>query len=340
MSRHRQDRSFAMMVFPSDVSLFFQRKEQDENRIRHVVTIPTFRRPEHLLKTLESVVSQRLEHPFSIIVMENDAGGLAGAEAARTFFETRPIDAAIVIAHQRGNCHAYNAGWAAAPTLYPGLEAIAVIDDDEIAAPGWLERLVSTQKNTQAAFVGGPQRPLFEEAGLEKWASHPVFTPHYDTTGPVPVLFSSGNVLVTRPVLEKMPFPYLDPAFNFIGGGDSDLYRRSRINGFFFAWCAEAVVDETVPARRTERSWISARSRRNGAISAFIEHRENPGWAARIKTVLKSFALLGVSPLRGVPLWRKTGLVSAGFYHFHVAIGRLMAELGLVNEQYRNPEKN
>lgn len=329
-----------MMVLPSDVSLFFQRKEQDEDRIRHVVTIPTFRRPEHLIKTLESVVSQLLEQPFSVIVMENDAEGLAGANAARTFFETQATDAAIIIAHQRGNCHAYNAGWAAALTLYPHLEAIAVIDDDEIATAGWLERLVSTQNVTNAAFVGGPQHPIFEAPGLEKWAKHPVFTPRYETTGPVPILFSSGNVLVTRPVLETMPFPYLDPAFNFIGGGDSDLYRRSRMNGFSFAWCAEAIVDETVPVRRTERSWIGARSRRNGAISTFIEHRENPGWAARVKTVLKSFALLGLSPLRGVPLWRKTGLLSAGFYHFHVAIGRLMAEIGLVNEQYRNPEKN
>lgn len=329
-----------MMVFPSDVSLFFQRKEQDENRIRHVVTVPTFRRPEHLIKTLESVVRQALGHPFSVIVMENDADGKEGANAARTFFENHPVDAAIVIAHQRGNCHAYNAGWAAALTLYPSFEAIAVIDDDEIATPGWLQRLVSTQKTTQASFVGGPQHPIFEEAGLDKWAKHPVFTPHYDTTGPVPILFSSGNVLVTRPVLDKMPFPYLDPAFNFIGGGDSDLYRRSRAQGFTFAWCAEAGVEETVPVRRTERSWIEARSRRNGAISSFIEHRENPGRAARAKTVLKSLVLLALSPLRGIPLWRKTGLASAGLYHFHVAAGRLMAEFGLVNEQYRNPEKN
>ena len=46
------------------------------------------------------------------------------------------------------------------------------------------------------------------------------------------------------------------------------------------------------------------------------------------------------SPLRGLRLALQTGSAVIGLYHMQVAVGRLMAEFGLVNEQYRNPESN
>ncbi|MNL82902.1 hypothetical protein D3C87_2104020 [compost metagenome] len=71
-----------------------------------------------------------------------------------------------------------------------------------------------------------------------------------------------------------------------------------------------------------------------------LEHRRDPSSGGRARTFAKSLALLGASLPRGIKLWRKTGLFSAGLYHFYVAVGRLMAEFGFVNEQYRNPEQN
>lgn len=97
---------------------------------------------------------------------------------------------------------------------------------------------------------------------------------------------------------------------------------------------------ETVPARRTEFSWLNARSLRNGAISAILERRQSPGSLTRIRIFVKSLILLALSPFRGLGLLAKTGSPVIGLYHAQVAIGRLMAEFGLVNEQYRNPEAN
>ena len=323
-----------------DVTVFYQTAADPADSVELVVTLPTFRRPEHLIKTLKTVISQAPECPFAIVVMENDADGLDGAGAAKTFFAEHRVNGLVVIAHQRGNCHAYNAGWSMALATYPRLKAIAVIDDDEIAAPEWLPSLVSAQEQSGADLVGGPQLPIFEDTQRNDRKRHPVFMPHYDTTGPVPILYSSGNVLITRRVLDAMPQPYLDPLFNFIGGGDSDFYRRCKAKNFTFGWAKDAWVAETIPARRTELSWIRARSLRNGAISALLEHRAAPGPAGRIKTVAKSLALLAVSPFRGLSLWRSAQLPSAGLYHLYVAWGRLMMEFGFVNEQYRNPEKN
>jgi Predicted glycosyltransferases len=325
---------------PEQVTEHYRSPGLNAGSMRLVVTLPTFRRPTHLLETLASIAAQEGVADFAVIVMENDAEGCEGATAAAGWLATSALKGLVVIAHQRGNCHAYNAGWTTALAAFPGFTHLAVIDDDEVAGPDWLARLLATARETGADFVGGPQLPAFDDPALARWRAHPVFTPHYAETGPVPILYSSGNVLIARRVLETMPRPFLDPGFNFIGGGDSDFYRRSRAAGFTFAWCAEAPVRETVPARRTEFSWINARSLRNGAISAIIERREKPGLGSRLRILLKSLALLALSPLRGVALARRTGLPVSGLYHAQVAIGRLMAEIGLVNEQYRNPEAN
>ena len=312
----------------------------DFHGIEIAVTLPTFRRPQHLLATLRSLATQLTERRFAVVVMENDAESLEGLAAAEPLFRDRTVAGLIVIAHERGNCSAYNAGFQTALERFPTLTHVLVIDDDEIAGPDWLENLVATAERYDADLIGGPQVPVFEGPGGARYARHPVFRPHYTATGPVPILFSSGNVAIARSVLETMGAPFLDTAFNFIGGGDSDFYSRCRERGFRFAWCAEAAVMETTPARRTEFSWINARSLRNGAISSIIERRRRGDGAGRMKRLAKSFALLLASPFRSAKLAIETGSPVVGLYHMQVAIGRLFAEFGLVNEQYRSPEQN
>lgn len=247
----------------------------------------------------------------------------------------------MVLAHERGNCSAYNAGWHTALLAFPNFRHLLVIDDDEIAEPDWLERMCATQESLDADIVGGPQVPTFADAANRKWARHPVFAPPYERTGAVPALYSSGNLLLTRAVLEAMGPPFLDLQFNFMGGGDSDFLSRSAQRGFRLAWCAEAAVLETVPARRVEASWIRARSLRNGIISTLVEKKKRAGTPfGGSMVLLKSLALLAASPLRGAARLVRTGSPAIGLYPIYVALGRVLAEFGYANEQYRQPEKN
>lgn len=299
---------------------------------RLLATVPTFRRPDHLRRTLASLAAQTV--PVDVIVMENDAERREGLAAARPFFEDGRLEGLALVAYERGNCSAYNAGWETALAQFPSMERLLVIDDDEIAIAQWAERLDDAAGRFRADVVGGPQIPVFEDREGERWRRHPVFCAPYQTSGPVPILYSSGNVAVARRVLEAMPRPFLDPAFNFIGGGDSDFYSRCRERGFSFAWCAEAPVHETMPARRTEFAWVHARGLRNGALSAIIERRRK----GRTASVARSAALLAASPLRAAQLGLKTGSATIGLYPIQVALGRWQGEFGLVHEQYRRPE--
>jgi glycosyltransferase involved in cell wall biosynthesis len=306
-----------------------------------VVTLPTFKRPEHLLKTLVSLKAQVTTRRFAIVVIENETEKREGAGAAKPLFESGEHRGLLIVAHDRGNCNAYNAGWLTALTAFPNFTSLLVIDDDEIADPNWLENMCRTREIYGVDFVGGPQLPVFAKPEHTKWSTHPVFSPHHTRTGRVPIIYSSGNLLVGRNVLETMPFPFLDLAFNFMGGGDSDFISRSVVKGFTIAWCAEAPVYETIPARRVEADWIRARALRNGVISTLIEKRKRGGDPfGGAKTVLKSLALLAVSPLRAVIKVVQTGSLSIGTYQIYVGVGRVLAEFGYSNEQYRQPEKN
>ena len=305
------------------------------------VTLPTYKRPEQVLATLQSVIGQRTFRPFAIIVMENDAEWHAGADAVAPLFENGTARGLLLIAHDRGNCCAYNAGWTAALAEFPNLRFIQVIDDDEIAGPDWLETMCGTAEKLGADIVGGPQVPVFHEPGHERWAQHPVFAPPYRETGLVPALYSSGNLLVARRVLDAMPRPFLDLSFNFTGGGDSDFLGRAAARGFSLGWCADAPVLETVPARRLEPDWIRSRSLREGVLSTWVEKRKRGGsLGARLRVGAKSLALLAASPVRGAIRFARTGSLSIGLYPFYVALGRVLVEFGYANEQYRQAEKN
>ncbi len=306
-----------------------------------VVTVPTFRRPAQLLETLASLEAQTTDRAFAVIVIENDAERREGAEAARPVFEGGQLRGLVIAAHDRGNCSAYNAGWETALATFPAFRHLLVIDDDELAEPQWLDRLCRASETLGADIVGGPQVPRFADPRHAGWAAHPVFAAPYAATGPVPALYSSGNLLLGRQVLVAMGPPFLDLRFNFMGGGDADFLSRARQAGFSLAWCDEARVVETVPARRVEADWIRARALRNGVISTLVEKRKRAGTPlAGAKVLAKSLALLAASPLRGAARLARTGSLSTGLYPVYVALGRILAEFGYAHEQYRQPEKN
>lgn len=322
-----------------DTLLYWRSPNLDIAACLLAVTVPTFKRPEQLIDTLESIAPQVAAYQGVLIVIENEAENREGAQSATRFMAANNINGLVIVVVKAGNCNAYNGGWRTVREHFPAVEYIAVVDDDETADGNWLKQLIKVQSATQSDFVGGPQVPVMPENSSRN--VHPVFRPNYCKTGRVPVLYSSGNLLITRRVIDEMPFPYLDPAFNFTGGGDADLYERARAKGFTFAWANDAILREPIPHRRLQKDWLRARALRNGALSAIIERRRfGEGFVGRARVMAKSFALLIASPFRALVTLALTGSVVDAAYKIEIGVGRIMGEFGLINEQYRNPEKN
>jgi glycosyltransferase involved in cell wall biosynthesis len=309
-----------------------------------VVCVPTYKRPELLGRTLASLVAQRTEGKsgpaFAIVVVDNDGEGREGSLLAARMLESGAFEGAVLIEPRQGNCKAYNAAWRFARSRMPEVRFICGIDDDEEATPHWLSSLLAVAEASGAGIVGGPVTPVFADPKHDYLRQHPIFHSHYVTDGPIPQLYSSANYLIRASVLDEMGYPYLDEAFDYKGGGDSDFFTRARGRGVKFHWAQQALMTETMPARRTEFSWIHARALRNGMISALIAHKADPSAGGRARTLLKTLALLGAAPFRGLADLARTGSPVIGLYNAQVALGRLGAEFGLNIEQYRSPEKN
>ena len=335
----------SVLPAPDDIELhysfdFLNQKNHLASDVEIAVSLPTFRRPEHLLKTLQSIEKQVTKRNFVCIVMENDPESGAGAKVAARFFKNSTLRGIVINANRRGNCSAYNAGWFTALDTFKNLRWIMVIDDDEVACPDWVEKMTAAAENLGVDMVGGPVHPLFEGNADPKWSQHPVFQPAHQSSGNVPIIYGTGNVLISAKVFRHMGYPYLEEKFNFLGGGDSDFYSRCQREGYTFGWEKDAPVVETIPERRTEVSWLNARGLRNGAISTLIEKRAAASIKDKINILIKSLGLLAISPFRSFALFVKTGSPIIGIYHINVAIGRLLMEFGYANEQYREPEKN
>ena len=300
-----------------------------------VVCIPSFRRPQHLRLTLESLARQRTDRRFAVVIVENDAAGCASVPVAGEFLQAGRFPGLCVVEPRQGNCHAINAAFETARQTFPAAIHFLMIDDDEIASPGWLDLMVRSAEATGADLVGGPVQPDFDDAGKRGLRRHPAFRPAYDYSGPVPIIYGSGNCLITRAVFERLDDPAFDAEFNFLGGGDADFFVRCREIGMKFHWAAEALITETVPPNRTSPGWLALRGLRIGAINYHIEVKLARTPWARLRVMAKVLAMLPLSLFRAGRLAVTEHRFLIALHPMAVAAGGALAAIGIEPHQYK-----
>jgi GT2 family glycosyltransferase len=300
-----------------------------------VVCIPSFRRPQHLRLTLESLSHQRTGRRFAVVVVENDAAKRESVPVAIEFFWTGNIPGLCIVEPRQGNCHAINAAFETALTTFPAATKLLMIDDDEIASPEWLERMVGAAEATGADLVGGPVLPDFDDDLKRGLRRHPAFRPAYDVSGPVPIIYGCGNCLITRAVFERLADPAFDLKFNFLGGGDTDFFVRCRQAGMQFHWAADAVITETVPHSRTNPRWLVVRGLRIGAIEYHIEVKAARTTVARARLLAKMLAMLPLSLIRAGRLVVTEHKALIALHPMTVAAGSALAAIGIEPQPYK-----
>jgi GT2 family glycosyltransferase len=300
-----------------------------------VVCIPSFRRPQHLRLTLQSLANQRTDRRFAVVIVENDAAKRESVPVAIEFLWAGKIPGLCVVEPRQGNCQAINAAFETALATFPAATKLLMIDDDEIASPEWLQRMVDVAELTGADLVGGPVLPDFDDALKRGLRRHPAFRPAYDKSGPVPIIYGCGNCLITRPVFAKLADPAFDLKFNFLGGGDTDFFVRCRQAGMKFHWAAEAVITETVPHSRTNPGWLVLRGLRIGAINYHIEVKAARTVFARARLFAKMLAMLPLSLVRAGRLVVTEPKAVIALHPLTVAIGSALAAIGIEPQPYK-----
>lgn len=299
-----------------------------------VVCIPSFRRPEGLRRTLESLARQQTEVEFATVVVDNDAEGQEALPVARQFFAAMLKGHAVVEA-QQGNVHAINTAFATALALYPAAQYFLMIDDDEHAEPGWLDAMIGTAAAHDAQIVGGPVLRTYSTPVPNGVSRHPLFHSIEASSGPISIIHGSGNCLISRAVFERLGAPYFDPAYNFLGGGDMDFFTRARAASFDFAWAEDGLVHETVGAARLSARWIMERSLRTGAINYAIDRKHRPGVGGWIALSLKNAASLLRGTMRFVGSLLENRHILPASHWLLMPLGRVLASFGWSTSPYK-----
>src|SRR5690606_17829404 len=139
-----------MSVLPDHIQVIAKTLGLRFDEVEVVVTLPTFRRPEHVIRTLDTLNAQVTSRRFAVVVIENEAECRSGAKVPASQFEDGNCNGMLIDEARRGNCNAYNAGWLTAMTYFPNFKYVIVIEDIDLADPAWIESMVATAERYNA----------------------------------------------------------------------------------------------------------------------------------------------------------------------------------------------
>ncbi len=297
--------------------------------------VPTFRRPAGLRKLLTHV--ERLDYAgkLSVIVVENDAEAPAGAAIAQQMARQFRFPLISRIEPRRGHTYAYDHAFVAACDSDPAPDFIAVLDDDEYPAQNWLTEMVKVALHYDVEIVGGPAFPVFDTPDHWLAKSGLYMLPRY-ATGPVPMIYSSANMLIRRSTLKHyLDEPFLHE-FAFTGGGDEEFFYRCRREGRSFAWADEAHVFETMPSSRTTVGYALRRMFRKGTGATRVERKFASNISGAVRRWVKAIGLI-VSGVASLPItaFGGRGAMMRSLLLAARGTGRIAAEFGILYEEYR-----
>ena len=296
------------------------------------IAIPTFRRPKGLARLLASLAALETEAGVSILVGDNDGEERRGFELCETLRRSGyrwPLEAFVV--KERGISQNRNALVARALTR-PAMQILVMVDDDEWVQPHWLDAFLRTQSAFRADAVEGLVIAVFEDGTTTR--HYEGVTGDLGPSGPMTMLQSSANILVTRRALEQMAPPHFDLQFALSGGEDKDFFVRLKAQGARFAWSAEAVIYADVPATRAGAKWAFARAYRagNSDMRVFLKHRANI--VSMMREIAKIAGALLLSPLLVLILAASPNRRRAALRKFFRAAGKTAALFGSQYQEY------
>ncbi len=172
---------------------------------------------------------------------------------------------------KRGISHARNACLDRIP---PDSDFFAMIDDDEIPEPDWLDQLLLAQRETGADVILGRVLPIFD-ASAPQWVKDGGFfgSPSrrpgsIDDTHADQEEIGGGatnNVLVRCSAYRRLNLRF-DPERGLTGGSDSLFFRLLKMAGHPIMFASNAKVWETVPPDRTTLGYLLRSEYRGGNL--------------------------------------------------------------------------
>jgi succinoglycan biosynthesis protein ExoM len=235
--------------------------------IRVAVCICTFRRQKllrELLRGLAKLTFRKVAVPqLEIIVVDTPDDSGSAQEICETACLPWPVK--YVVEPKRGLTYARNRAITEAGTV----DFVALIDDDEVPSPQWLDEHLWAQADFAADVVSGPALPKYASEVADWVKSGGFFDRQVRATGTLRRACPTNNVLIGTRVFQRVP--RFDDSFALSGGEDIDFFLRVSKAGYRIVWSQEAVVFESVSSKRGTVGWILRREYQTGNGCIFAE---------------------------------------------------------------------
>ena len=227
------------------------------------IVIATYNRAALLCECLRHLADQRFEAEDEVVVVDNGSAD----DTPRTIEVSRqrfPVRLRHLTESRPGKSHAL----AAAVTAAKG-DVLAFTDDDVTVDPLWLGTIRRIMRDSNAALVGGPVFPRWEEAP-PSWLrfetaefsrlAAPLGLLNY---GPVSLELGPRTVLGSNMAVRRTPINKVGGFARHLGklrgtlqsGEDHELCQRVQAAGYSAVYCPELRVVHWVPARRMRASY-------------------------------------------------------------------------------------
>jgi len=258
------------------------------------IVIPTYKRPEDVVRALKSVEAEALALPLcEIIVTDNDPAASA-KEAVAIFMAETKTDTQYAHEPNPGVSNARNTALSKARGRY-----IAFLDDDMEALPSWVAHSLEASTTQDAGLVFGPVTAVMPTGR----AIYPYMAPAFDRipyeeNGYIDEGVATGGCFVDLQKCE-MPNPPFDPALNQTGGEDDAFFKYVMERGTKAYWTNEAKCLEHVPEKRATLSYIW---HRNFAFGQSPSQEAGDKGLAGSPKVLFWMAVGGLQALLALPL--------------------------------------
>jgi glycosyltransferase involved in cell wall biosynthesis len=236
--------------------------------------ICTYNRKDYLRRAVGSLVRQTLpREQFEILIVDNgssDGTSLVASELQQQFdHEIRYVSEPAL-----GVSNARNAGWRHASGKY-----VAYLDDDELAAPDWLENILTVFSTSprDAACVGGKEVLLWESE-RPGWVPEQIlyYLGHLDLSNDLmeirgPSWLGGGNSAYQREILKK--YGGFDTRLGRKGGSllsmeDTRLQKKLVAAGCTIYYHPSIVIQNAVPSSRLTQPWFRRRAFWEGVSEA------------------------------------------------------------------------
>lgn len=306
-------------------------KEMDGRDIKVVVGICTCRSPNGIYKLLSELDSHHSIYLNQIIVVDNDIGR-QGLKVVEGFSFSAEVAIHAVVEERAGIPFARNR--LIRESLEFDFDYLAMIDDDEYPAVGWLDNLVHCASNSKADVVGGPVEPVFESAVI-----YPALPIDFMKTGGIRkgtniTVNSTANVLLSKRLIQDWNENWFDIDMAHSGGTDTEFFWRVYRAGYGHAVAPNALVYEDISSTRATPSWLLNRAFRNGNTLTTIRRKSMGQVVGSVREFGSAFVTLAFSMIGMLvsgPDVRKNFLYQMQNVR---ARGKISALLGNVYEEY------